>query len=211
MTIKERKEYEKNQKISHFINIAEEIFFEYGYLAATMDNIAKKSSYSKRTLYLYFENKEDLCFAIIFRAFSILEIEFTKIKESDISPEDKIRDTILFSINYILLNKKYYDLLKIFLDYEITKKDRNNYAKKCFEIQKKLLLIHKEIIEDGIKKNIFKNDTNLEISPLLIFSSNIGLFIFLNKGDAFLSQEFNTNKESIINNFIDYVINILKK
>jgi len=66
----ERKEREKAQKRQHLIDIAENVFFEKGYEAATMDQIAEKAEYSKGTLYLYFKNKEELYIAISTRSIS---------------------------------------------------------------------------------------------------------------------------------------------
>jgi len=77
MSIKDRKEREKQQKHDHILNVAETIFFEKGYENATMEEIAEKAEYSKGTLYLYFKNKEELYIFIAGRAaellYSILE------------------------------------------------------------------------------------------------------------------------------------------
>ena len=73
MGIAERKEREKAQKREFLIDVAEEIFFEKGYEAATMDQIAAKAEYSKGTLYLYFKNKEELYIAISTRSVDLFQ------------------------------------------------------------------------------------------------------------------------------------------
>ena len=39
---------------------AEALFMKYGFKSITMDDIARELSISKKTLYLYFEDKNDL-------------------------------------------------------------------------------------------------------------------------------------------------------
>ncbi|MEJ5362601.1 MAG: TetR/AcrR family transcriptional regulator [Spirochaetota bacterium] len=61
----ERKQWEKEQKISRFIQIAQGIFFQKGYDTATIDEVAQRAGYNKRTLYHYFKDKEELFLAVV--------------------------------------------------------------------------------------------------------------------------------------------------
>ena len=60
MEIKKRKEWEKRSKQNRIIDLAEELFNENGYEATTLDIIANNVGYSKRNLYQYFTDKNDL-------------------------------------------------------------------------------------------------------------------------------------------------------
>ena len=44
---------------------AEALFTEKGYEQTTIDDISKASQYSRRTLYAYYESKEDILYHII--------------------------------------------------------------------------------------------------------------------------------------------------
>ncbi len=74
----ERKEREKTQRRKDIVDAAERVFFSQGFDQTTMIAIADEAELSKGTLYLYFENKNELCMAIILRALKtyrqILEI-----------------------------------------------------------------------------------------------------------------------------------------
>lgn len=55
----------KDERRQRFINAALDEFFERGYSAARMDDIARRAGFAKGTLYLYFEHKEALFNALI--------------------------------------------------------------------------------------------------------------------------------------------------
>ena len=47
------------------MDAAEKLFFSKGYDDVSLDDIAQEAELNRATIYLYFENKEDLCFAVI--------------------------------------------------------------------------------------------------------------------------------------------------
>ena len=48
----------RDQRREAILQVAREVFFEYGYSAASMSTIAARLGGSKGTLYNYFKNKE---------------------------------------------------------------------------------------------------------------------------------------------------------
>ncbi len=72
MGITERREREKTMRRNAIIEGAEELFFRNGYDKTRMLEIADYCELSKGSLYLYFNNKEDLAHAVVSRSHSIL-------------------------------------------------------------------------------------------------------------------------------------------
>ncbi|ADZ09463.1 transcriptional regulator, TetR family [Methanobacterium lacus] len=72
MAIPERKQREKIQRRESMIDAAEILFFKKGYDNVTMKDIADEVELNRATIYLYFENKEALCFAVILKGMRIL-------------------------------------------------------------------------------------------------------------------------------------------
>jgi AcrR family transcriptional regulator len=64
-----RGERERESRKSEILAAAERVFCRKGYHDASMDEIARESKFTKRTLYQYFLNKEDLYFAVSLNAF----------------------------------------------------------------------------------------------------------------------------------------------
>ena len=72
MAISDRKKREKEQRRQSIIDAAEKLFFEKGYDNVSMNDIAGAVELNRATIYLYFENKEALCFTVILRGVRIL-------------------------------------------------------------------------------------------------------------------------------------------
>ncbi|OEC86991.1 MULTISPECIES: TetR/AcrR family transcriptional regulator [Methanobacterium] len=72
MSLIARKELEKEQRRNDILNAAEKLFFSKGYENVSLKDIAKEVKLGRSTLYLYFENKEELFFAIVLRGTRIL-------------------------------------------------------------------------------------------------------------------------------------------
>ncbi len=67
MKTEERKTWEREQRIGRLVDIAQELFFSKGYDETTMEDIAGAAGYAKRSMYLYFKDKEDLLLAVVLR------------------------------------------------------------------------------------------------------------------------------------------------
>jgi len=86
MSLIARKEIEKIQRRNDILNAAEKLFFSKGYENVSLKDIAKEVKLGRSTLYLYFENKEELFFAVVLRGTRILykriNDEVKKVKSS---------------------------------------------------------------------------------------------------------------------------------
>ncbi len=56
-------------KKNDIIDAAERVFFEKGIQQSTMDEIAREAEFSKRTIYVYFQSKDQIYYEIMLRAF----------------------------------------------------------------------------------------------------------------------------------------------
>ncbi len=63
----ERKAWERDQRINRLVDITQELFFAHGYDGTTVDDIARAAGYTKRSIYLYFRDREELFLAVVHR------------------------------------------------------------------------------------------------------------------------------------------------
>ncbi|GAB6056549.1 TetR/AcrR family transcriptional regulator [Methanobacterium movens] len=107
MSILQRREREKKKRRQDIINAAEKLFFSKGYDNVSMNDIAREVELSKATLYLYFQNKETLFFAIVVKGTRLLN--------------SMIRDNITDDLNGLekvdAYRNAYYDFTKKYPDY----------------------------------------------------------------------------------------------
>jgi AcrR family transcriptional regulator len=67
-----RREKEKQTREAEIIDAAEKLFYEKGFEGTAMDEVAKTAQFTKRTIYQYFKNKEELYFAVARKVFQQL-------------------------------------------------------------------------------------------------------------------------------------------
>jgi len=154
----------KNRIIENAINT----FSKYGYDKSRMDDIAKASGLSKGTLYLYFQNKEELFNTISERNIDHLKNQLSKLFDNK---EDLITCIQNF---YAEFNDQRY---KMFFE-AISESSRNPRLKQLMHQQRKKIL---QLIVDylNIQKNrgFLRNDIELTDLALGLISLYDGLKI----------------------------------
>jgi TetR/AcrR family transcriptional regulator, cholesterol catabolism regulator len=150
---------EKQQKI---IEGAYRIFTEHGIRNVSMDDISRMLGISKKTLYLFVENKTDLIFKVNKYIQDLIELRLTEIKNKGLNAIDFLLEmSKIASENHLRINpvisfefRKYYPT--IFDQYMTRKKDM---------IIKSVI----ENLEQGIKEGFYRQDLNKEIVAHLYF------------------------------------------
>ncbi len=88
MSAAKRRELEKERRRTDILNTAEQLFFSKGFENVSLNDIAKELQLGRSTLYLYFENKEELFFAIVLRGALILhKLIKEEVKDADTAIE----------------------------------------------------------------------------------------------------------------------------
>ena len=67
MTVAARREREREARRNRILDAAERVFFDNGFDAAKMEDVAEAAQLGKGTLYLYFKTKDDLAFGLAVR------------------------------------------------------------------------------------------------------------------------------------------------
>ncbi|GAB3005235.1 TetR/AcrR family transcriptional regulator [Saccharothrix stipae] len=107
-----RRRMPKAQRKAQMLDIAEGVFAERGYLAASMDEIAERVGVSKPMLYEYFGSKEGLLIGCIHRARTeLLDRTQQAITGAD-GPEDVLRRGLMAFFEFIAEHKQSWSLLR---------------------------------------------------------------------------------------------------
>ena len=111
MSPSDRNVRKKERRRNEIINAGETLFFSKGYENVSLDEIARKVDLGRSTLYLYFENKEELFFAIVRPGNLILNSMIKKAVENAQTGIDKIS---AFRMAYHEFNRDYSDYIRIY-------------------------------------------------------------------------------------------------
>ena len=149
MGIEENKSAEMLEKIR-------DLFMTYGIKSLTMDDIARHLSISKKTLYKYVKDKNDLVKQVMQTAIDEEECMLTTIENSDGNAIDK-----LFAINQMVSMKL--QAIHPSVIYDIQK-----YYPEAWDImqQHKNECIHQQVVDninEGIEEGLYRDNLNPEI------------------------------------------------
>lgn len=172
---------------------AEDLFMRYGLKSVTMDDIARKLGMSKKTLYQYVENKQDLIAKTIVAS---IEEEKIMMAAARATSEDSIEEMLKIARFAIQQLRK----LSPTLVYDLQK-----YYRNIWQLVHKLHREHgqqiiKENIERGKAQGIYRSDVNADILAKMYV---MGTFAVV---DEELFPLKNYNKEKLFIEFIKYHI-----
>ena len=107
-----------NEELKNILERVAELYNKYGIKSVTMDDVARELGISKKTLYLYVENKNDLVSKVLDVILEHGECEFKKLYEKKMNA---VEELIAVSVHIILSFNSYnpstqYDLKKYYPD-----------------------------------------------------------------------------------------------
>lgn len=159
----------KEPKSVHRENIAaaaSALFMEKGITATSMNDIAKAAGYSKATLYVYFENKEELIGFLVLDSMKKLCSSITSALEQQEETKARYdmicRELVLYQEEFPFYFKMVLD--KINIDFE-----SQNYLpeeKETYQVGEEINEKMKDFLISGIEKGDLRND--LEIMPTIL-------------------------------------------
>jgi AcrR family transcriptional regulator len=181
------------------IEVARKLFAEKGKKEVTMNDIAEASQRGRRTLYTYFNNKEEIYKAVIDKELDKIIERLYVVSCQDLEPDVKLTKHIITHLDAVKESVNRNGSLRADFFRDIYEVER---ARKKVDI-KEIELI-RSILIDGIKKHIFER-LDVELSSIIIFYAIKGLEVPYIRQN--ISSEFEKNKNSIV----DFVLMGIKK
>jgi AcrR family transcriptional regulator len=172
------------------IEVARELFAESGKKDVTMNDIAAASKKGRRTLYTYFNNKEEIYKAVIDKELDTILERLIIVSKQNAEPDVKLTNHIITHLNAVkdVVERNGSLRADFFHDiYEVERKRR--------KVDGQEIALIRTIVAEGIEKNIFKR-MDVDLSAIIIFYSIKGLEVpYIRQG---INSEFEKNKNSIV-------------
>ncbi len=211
----ERKEKEKEIRRNDIIGAAEKVFFSKGFDAATMDDVAKEAEFSKRTVYVYFNSKEQLYFEIMVRGYKILlqMMETSFQNEKGLNALGRIE-----KIGRVLyrFSKEYTNYFMAIMEYENGELDFVNgipdkSREECYKLGEKMFEYLTIELKNGIEEGIIREDLDIVNTAIILWSCTIGTFNTLEKKRNYIMNYHKKNSEELLLEAFDLLIRSIKK
>ena len=187
-----------NKTKRRIFTTAIKLFAEKGFDNAGIEEITAVAGVAKGSLYYHFETKEELFDLLLEEGLKLLKnsIEI-KFKECN-NPLDKLKAIIMIQIKSII---KYTDFVTVVMNNIIGETPR---SKKCREALEEYVDIIKEVLEDGMIKNIFYEGDSLGIA-YGILGVNFSNMLYKIKKDG------DVTPEQIYKSYIEIVVRGITK
>lgn len=172
------------------IEVARHLFADKGKKDVTMNDIAEASQKGRRTLYTYFNNKEEIYKAVIDKELNSILDRLKIVSSQKTEPDVKLTNHILTHLDAVkdVVNRNGSLRADFFHDiYEVERKRR--------KVDVKEIALIRFIIAEGIEKNIFKR-MDLDLSSIIIFYAIKGMEVPYIRQN--ISSDFEKNKNSIV-------------
>ncbi len=161
----ERRQEERERRRADILDSAELVAARVGIDAMTMDLVAKQARLSRALIYVYFQDKEDLIFALCERALQMLGQRFTEAMQRQQSGIDQItsigRAYVAFSQEFPI----YFDALSRFESHEPAVAENNRNELACMQAGDQVHSLTARAIETGVADGSIRKDVG---EPMLM-------------------------------------------
>lgn len=202
----------KEPKAVHRHNIAsaaQELFEKKGIEATTMDEIAKKAGYSKATLYVYFQNKEEIVGVLVLESMKKLYDYIAAAIEEKESAKVRYYRICEALVRYQEEYPFYFKtvLEGINIDFEHSKCLPEE--EETFRIGEEINLLLKHFIEEGTAAGEFREETDSTTAIFSLWGMLSGLIQLAVNKEAYVTQEMKLSKQEFLKNGFDSLYRII--
>jgi AcrR family transcriptional regulator len=214
MGASERKDREKQMRRNDIIDAAEKLFFSKGYEATTMDDVASEAEFSKRTVYTYFNSKEQLYFEIMVRGYRIM-LEMLSEALAEDTGIDGIRKIRIFGRTLYQFNLNHPEYFDAIMCYENGEKDFTHGVpdasrEECYRLGEELFALLSSSVAQGIEEGLIRNDLDVTDTAIILWSCSVGLFNTTIKKRNYIEHYHKRTPEKLLLDGLDMLIHSIQ-
>ncbi|MEL7648446.1 MAG: TetR/AcrR family transcriptional regulator [Sedimentibacter sp.] len=210
MGVNERREKERLIRRNDILDAAENVIFSKGYDLATMDDIAKEAEFSKRTVYMYFNSKEQLYFEIMVRGYKIL-IQMVEASLNDVKGKNALERIKQIGKTLYDFKNEYPDYFKAIMSYENGEKDFVNGVpdesrEECYKLGEEIFGYLTSELTEGIREGIIRSELDVTNTAILLWSCVLGLLNTLTKKRNYIEHYHKRDSEELLLQSLEFLV-----
>ena len=179
------------EKKLHIIQNVGQMYLKFGIRAVTMDDVASEFGISKKTLYQYFSDKEDLVSHVV---------DFF-LESSTLDFKNKPAENAI--IGMFIVRSHVANILKIYnnnIEFELKKSYPTLYKKVHDEKRQRIFDNTIENLKQGISQGFYRN----ELDPQFIAKLQVGRMLYTLNPDYGIFEDYEVNTIALFDNMMDY-------
>ncbi len=208
MKTQERKQWEREQRKGRIIDIAQNIFFSRGFDGATVDDIAKSAGYNKRTIYLYFNDKEDLFLAVVHRGLKLFYETLKMAIENSDDSTFKVHELAQAFYSFSIDHPEFFNLIMIYesrnhIYYRDTVDESDEvYFGMCQNMSNLSGKLVTDAISSDIKKKYIKTDLKPKQMMILLWGQIFGIMQIILMRKNLFKDTYGFTHQEFFNEFV---------
>jgi len=202
---KERKEKEREIRRSEIIDAAEKVFFSKGYDASTMDDVAREAEFSKRTVYLYFNSKEQIYFEIMTRGYrrliTCLEEDMQELRA--MGAPGAIEEIQQMGRTFYRFSRSSPDSFDAIMEYENGELDfhkgvPDSSREECYALGEQVMGQLIGALQRGAADGSLPAGLDAKQTALVLWASMVGVFNTARRKEKYLAHYYGTAPETFV-------------
>ena len=180
------------------LDTARNIFKRFGFSKTSIGDIAVAARKGRRTIYTYFESKEEIYKAVIEKEVDVLRTKLIDVIFAESTAEEKLKGYMITRMVTINELANYYEALRndYLQDFKIIENIREDFDNQ--EIN-----MISEILTEGVENNDFKiENINLTAKAIVIALKGFEIPFFIEKVDKDIEGQLNSLIDILFNGIL---------
>ena len=209
MGLIERRARDRQKRIKEILDASQSAFSNKGFVNATMNDIATISDLSRRTLYLYFHNKEEILLTMAVNTLKELIDQINSKNNSDKKAIDKLMDIAKIYRDLFLKDNASFQFLPNFTNCIKSVGKDNSIVKICEEQINQIAGIVNYLLIEGIQDKSIRKFQNPKRTAALLVGMIHSLIQSVEGDSELLTVAFHIEPEEFINESFNSIYHYL--
>lgn len=177
---------------------AGKLFETKGIKTTTMDEIAKEAGYSKATLYVYFQNKEEIVGYLVLHSMTKLKEYLALALASEKDFREKYLDICQAMVSYAEEYPFYFSMVLDHINIDFEHSDCEESERETFRVGEEINLLLSSFFTCGIEKGALKKQSDVKAVIFAIWGMLSGLVQLAANKHEYISQEIHMTKKEFL-------------
>lgn len=211
----ERRRREKEINRKDIVDAAERLFFSKGYENTSMDEVAKEAEFSKRTVYVYFNSKEQIYFEIMIRGYGRL-IEMIEKNFRESPPQNAIEELRCIFFTFFGFSEEYPAYFKAIMEYETKDSDGRTGIEdaskaECYRLGEQIFGYLSHALQRGVEEGSLYRELESEKTALVLWACTVGIFNTGEKKRDYLKNYHQIDSRKFVTESFDMLMRLISR
>ena len=182
-----RRQKEKTERRKAILSAAREVFFEKGFMAATVDAIADKCDLAKGTIYLYFKSKEELYISMMAEGMELLRKDLVKVLDLALPGDGLLGEVLQTYFAFYRENRKYFTVIFLSSHPDVRERVPDEVLNECMDSARGCMQVVSDVIGRGIESGVFRRVDPWPVANILWATVN-GIILSYEQGPLYREE-----------------------